>query len=49
MHFVHGMNRVEIAQRLGVSDTQVKGHLQYGLQLLRKAWERAKTGEPKWT
>jgi RNA polymerase sigma-70 factor (ECF subfamily) len=49
MHFVHGMNRLEIAERLGVSETKVKGHLQYGLQLLRKAWESAKTGEPKWT
>jgi RNA polymerase sigma-70 factor (ECF subfamily) len=45
MHFVHGMNRVEIAERLGVSEVQVKGHLQYGLQLLRKAWERASAGE----
>jgi RNA polymerase sigma-70 factor, ECF subfamily len=48
MHFVHGMNRVEIAERLGVADTQVKGHLQYGLQLLRKAWDGGKTGESKW-
>ena len=48
LHFVHGMDRVEIAERLGVSDTQVKGHLQYGLQLLRKAWERAKTRDAKW-
>ena len=48
MHFVQGMNRVEIAERLGVSDTQVKGHLQYGLQLLRKAWDRTKAGESKW-
>src|SRR5947209_2208268 len=45
MHFVHGMNRVEVAERLGVSEAQVKGHLQYGLRLLRKAWERASTGE----
>ena len=49
MHFVHGMSRVEIAERIGVSETQVKGHLQYGLQLLRKAWESVKSGEPKWT
>jgi RNA polymerase sigma-70 factor, ECF subfamily len=38
MHFVHGMSRSEIGERLGLSETQVKGHLQYGLQLLRKAW-----------
>jgi RNA polymerase sigma-70 factor (ECF subfamily) len=49
MHFVHGMNRMEIAERLGVTEGKVKGHLQYGLQLLRKAWESVKTGEPKWT
>src|SRR5437667_1715813 len=35
MRFVHGMNRVEIAERLNVSEVKVKGHLQYGLQLLR--------------
>ena len=38
LHFVHGMTRGEIAQRLAVSETKVKGHLQYALQLLRKAW-----------
>lgn len=38
MHFVHGMSRVEVGQRLGISETQVKGHLQYALMLLRKAW-----------
>jgi RNA polymerase sigma-70 factor, ECF subfamily len=49
MHFVHGMKRLEIAERLAISEIQVKGHLQYGLQLLRKAWDGANTGEPKWT
>jgi RNA polymerase sigma-70 factor, ECF subfamily len=39
LHFVHGMSRGEIGDRLGLSETQVKGHLQYGLQLLRKAWK----------
>src|SRR5215471_17228332 len=38
LHFVHGMTRAEIAQRLALSDAKVKGHLQYALQLLRKAW-----------
>ena len=44
LHFVHGMTRAEIAQRLQLSEVQVKGHLQYGLQLLRKAAESASTG-----
>jgi RNA polymerase sigma-70 factor (ECF subfamily) len=38
MHFVHGMSRSEVGERLGLSETQVKGHLQYALRLLRKAW-----------
>jgi RNA polymerase sigma-70 factor (ECF subfamily) len=49
LHFVHGMERMEVAERLGITDIQVKGHLQYGLQLLRKAWDRTRTGEPEWT
>ena len=44
MHFVHGMSRNEVADRLGLSETQVKGHLQYGLQLLRKAWSSMSVG-----
>jgi RNA polymerase sigma-70 factor (ECF subfamily) len=44
LHFIHGLTRAEIAQRLSLSDTQVKGHLQYALQLLRKAWDGARTG-----
>jgi RNA polymerase sigma-70 factor, ECF subfamily len=45
LHFVHGMTRVEIGRRLVLSEVKVKGHLQYALQLLRKAWDSAKTGE----
>jgi RNA polymerase sigma-70 factor (ECF subfamily) len=45
MHFVHGMSRSEVGERLGLSETQVKGHLQYGLQLLRKAWNSIGTSE----
>jgi RNA polymerase sigma-70 factor (ECF subfamily) len=45
LHFVHGMTRSEIAQRLAVSETRVKGHLQYALQLLRKAWKCGGTEE----
>jgi RNA polymerase sigma-70 factor (ECF subfamily) len=36
LRYVHGMSRVEIGARLGLSDTQVRGHLQYALTLLRK-------------
>jgi RNA polymerase sigma-70 factor (ECF subfamily) len=38
LRYVHGMTRSEIASRTGLSETQVKGHLQYGLSLLRKAY-----------
>jgi|SRR5579864_2182397 len=44
LHFVHGMTRVEIGQRLELSAVKVKGHLQYALQLLRKAWDAPRTG-----
>lgn len=44
LHFGHGMTRAEIARRLALSETQVKGHLQYALQLLREAWDCAKIG-----
>jgi RNA polymerase sigma factor (sigma-70 family) len=37
---VHGMSRTEIAETIGLSETQVKGHLQYGLSLLRKAYKK---------
>jgi RNA polymerase sigma-70 factor (ECF subfamily) len=36
LRYVHGMSRAEIARHTGASETQVKGHLQYALQLLRK-------------
>jgi RNA polymerase sigma-70 factor (ECF subfamily) len=39
LRYVHGMTRAEIAQKTGLSETQVKGHLQYALKLLRKACE----------
>ena len=38
LRYVHGMTRTEIAARTGLSETQVKGHLQYGLKLLRQAY-----------
>lgn len=39
LRYVHGMTRAEIADKTGLSETQVKGHLQYALQLLRKAYQ----------
>ena len=36
LRYEHGLSREEIARRLGLSATQVRGHLQYGLSLLRK-------------
>lgn len=40
LRYVHGMARAEIAQRLGLTQNQVKGHLQYALTILRRDWER---------
>jgi len=43
LRYVHEMTRAEIAGKLGLSETQVKGHLQYGLALLRKAYKVRET------
>lgn len=40
LRYVHGMARAEIAAATGLTETQVKGHLQYGLSLLRKAYQK---------
>jgi RNA polymerase sigma-70 factor (ECF subfamily) len=40
LRYVYGMTRTEIAAETGLSDTQVKGHLQYALELLRKAYPK---------
>lgn len=40
LRYVHGMERAEIAKRLGLSETQVKGHLQYALAILRREWQK---------
>lgn len=45
LRYVHGMTRVEIAEATGLTETQVKGHLQYGLTLLRKAYKVGEAGE----
>jgi RNA polymerase sigma-70 factor, ECF subfamily len=37
LRYVDGLSRSEIASATGLSDTQVKGHLQYSLRLLRAA------------
>jgi RNA polymerase sigma-70 factor, ECF subfamily len=36
LRYAYGMTRAEIASQTGLSETQVKGHLQYALTLLRK-------------
>jgi RNA polymerase sigma-70 factor, ECF subfamily len=36
LRYVHEMSQAEIATRLGLNETQVKGHLQYARELLRK-------------
>ena len=36
LRYVHGMNRGQIALKLGMTDNQVKGSLQYALELLRQ-------------
>ena len=36
LRYVHGLERGEIAGRLGLSENQVKGHLQYAHRLLRR-------------
>jgi RNA polymerase sigma-70 factor (ECF subfamily) len=40
LRYVYGMTRAEIAQQLGLTDNQVKGHLQYGLSLMRREMEK---------
>ena len=36
LRYVHGCPRADIAARLGLTELQVKGYLQYALDLLRK-------------
>ena len=38
--YVYGMTREEIGQQTGLTDNQVKGHLQYTLVLLRREMEK---------
>jgi RNA polymerase sigma-70 factor, ECF subfamily len=41
LRYVHGMSRAEIGRELGLSENQVKRHLQYALTLLRRELENA--------
>ncbi len=41
LRYAYGMSRAEIAQQTGLSETRIKGHLQYALQLLRKEFLKA--------
>lgn len=41
LRYVHGMTRAEIASSTGLSEMQVKGSLQYALELLRKSYKKA--------
>ena len=45
LRYVHGMTRSEIGQTTGLSDTQVKGHLQYALKILRKELAKQSDGQ----
>ena len=40
LRYVYGYTRAEISAKTGLTENQVKGHLQYALTLLRKAYER---------
>jgi RNA polymerase sigma-70 factor, ECF subfamily len=37
LRYVYGMSRTEISAKTGLTENQVKGHLQYALTLLRQA------------
>jgi RNA polymerase sigma-70 factor (ECF subfamily) len=39
LRYVYGMTRTEIARQVGLTENQVKGHLQYALTLLRREQE----------
>jgi RNA polymerase sigma-70 factor (ECF subfamily) len=47
LRYVSGMSRSEIADQTGMSEMQVKSCLQYGLELLRKAFKPDEE-EVKW-
>lgn len=43
LRYVYGLTRTEIADKTGLNETQVKGHLQYALKLLRQAYGKSRT------
>jgi RNA polymerase sigma-70 factor (ECF subfamily) len=43
LRYVHNLTRAEIAAKTGLTETQVKGHLQYGLALLRRTFKASET------
>lgn len=45
LRYVHGMTRAEIGRTIGLSETQVKGHLQYALEILRKELAKDSSGQ----
>jgi len=45
LRYVHGMTRAEIARTTGLTEMQVKGSLQYALELLRKTYKKEETKE----
>lgn len=45
LRYVHGMTRQEIANHTGLSETQVKGHLQYALEILRRELAKDSYGQ----
>jgi RNA polymerase sigma-70 factor (ECF subfamily) len=38
LRYVYGMTRAEVAGKTGFSEMQVKGYLQYGLEVLRRSY-----------
>lgn len=45
LRYVHDLTRAEISQLTGLSETQIKGHLQYALKLLRQSFTGVGSGE----
>src|SRR5262249_5241782 len=44
LRYVYGMTRREIASKTGLNETQVKGYLQYALELLRRTYIAGQQG-----
>jgi len=40
LRYIYGMTRAEIAAKTGLSEMQVKGYLQYGLEVLRRSYAK---------